>query len=361
MSIALFILLAAMSVCITVAAHRIFSLDKLKNIPKAAAWLLSAIPAAAGVALLPLTGSVLAAVVALVHLTGMLVLCDIIFCFVPKDNKGRNKARAAAYAVSFALCAVYMTCGAVNAFTVTPTNYTIAADKDIGRDSLRIVQISDCHLGTTFGGEGFARHIENINARQPDMLVITGDLADEHTESADILTACDALSDVAAPLGVYYVPGNHENRMTKHVAAQLYDALTAAGVVILEDETVTIEDSILLCGRKDAYDRSRMSAGRLLKDTDSALYTVVLDHQPREYDAYADLEVDLVLSGHTHAGQMFPLGMFIEAIGMGENTYGMERRQETVFIVSSGLSGLLPLRTGSRSEYVVIDITFNNE
>ena len=63
-----------------------------------------------------------------------------------------------------------------------------------------------------------------------------------------------------------------------------------------------------------------------------------------------------MLSGHTHGGQMIPMGMFIEFIGMGEQVYGFERKDGTVFIVSSGISGLIPLRTGSPSEYVIIDI-----
>jgi len=355
------VMLAAMSVYVTAAIHRAFGTEKPKRTPKAVSWVLSALPAAAGLAFFPLTGSVLAAIVALAHLTGLLVMCDILFCFVPTRTAGRNRARAAAYAAAVGLCAAYITYGVVNAFTVTPTIYALTTAKDIGRDSLRIVQISDCHLGTTFDGEGFARHIEVISSRQPDMLVITGDLADNGTDPADMLTACEALAEVTAPLGVYYVPGNHENRMGYDKSVQLYDALAAAGVVVLEDETVAVDESILLCGRADAYDRSRMSAEALLEPQDSSLYTIVLDHQPREYDAYAALGADLVLSGHSHAGQMFPLGMFIEFIGMGENTYGMETRGGSSFIVSSGLSGLLPIRTEAKSEYVIIDITTTNE
>jgi len=93
-----------------------------------------------------------------------------------------------------------------------------------------------------------------------------------------------------------------------------------------------------------------------MQQTDDPAYTVFLDHQPREYDACAAQGADLVLSGHSHAGQMFPLGMFIEFIGMGENTYGMEQRGDTAFIVSSGISGLLPMRTEAHSEFVIIDI-----
>ena len=305
-----------------------------------------------------MTGGVAASVVALGHLTALLTLWDVVLWFVRSEKIDRSKTKAVLFVMSFVVCAAYITFGTVNAFCVTPTYYTVTTHKQADCGTLRIAHISDCHLGTTFDGEGFARHIEDINAQQPDVLVITGDFADSRTTREEMIRACAALEDVSAPLGVFYVSGNHEGRMSYDKANMLYGMLRQNGVTILADEAEVLTDGVVLCGRKDAYDSSRLGVGELSVQQDGTDYTVFLDHQPREYADYAAHGAGLVLSGHTHAGQMFPLGMFIEAIGMGENTYGMEKRGDTTFIVSSGMSGLLPVRTEAKSEYVIIDIVF---
>ena len=347
------VLLIGMSAYITFTAHSLFSVGAMKKVPAALAWILSALPSVAGLALIPITGRAAVSVVAMAHLTALLLLWDMVLWFVRGD---KAKPKAVLFAVSFVLCAAYITYGIINAYTVTPACYTVTTDKPIASERLRIAQISDCHLGTTFDGDGFARHIQAINAHKPDVLVITGDFADSRTSVEDMAAACAALENVQAPLGVYYVSGNHEGSMHPQKNDQLLRLLENSGVTILKDKAVVLSDGVVICGRKDAYDRSRLSVSELMQQTVGPAYTVFLDHQPREYDAYAAQGADLVLSGHTHAGQLFPLGMFIEFIGMGENTYGMEQRSDTSFIVSSGLSGLLPLRTEAKSEYVIVDV-----
>jgi len=350
-----FLVLAVMSVYITLRAHHVFTLRRLEKMPGWLAWLLSLIPAAAGLSVIPITANLAAGIIALAHLTALLVFFDVLFCFIPERKAGKEQWKAAAFVLSFLACGAYIAYGAVNAFTVTPTRYELCTDKSTGGEKIRVVQISDCHLGTTFDGEGFARHIRAINDCRPDVLVITGDFVDSRTSMEEMTAACAALADVQADYGVYYVPGNHENRLDARKLDELYRLLGQAGVTILEDEWTVMDDRFCICGRKDAYDRSRAPVDKVLPPDDS-LYTIVLDHQPREYDVYAANGADLVLSGHTHAGQMFPLGWFIQAIGMGEKTYGMEQRDGTTFIVSSGLSGLIPLRTEAKSEFVIIDI-----
>lgn len=352
------LLLAGMSAYITFSAHRLFELGRLSKTPAVLSWILSALPAAAGLALIPITGDAPASIIALGHLTAILILWDVILWFVSGKRVDNTKIKAVMFVLSFVVCAGYITFGAVNAFCVTPAFYSVTTDKQADCGTLRMAQISDCHLGTTFDGEGFARHIETINAQQPDVLVITGDFADSRTTFEEMAAACAALEKVNAPLGVFYVPGNHEGGMAEYKSDMLYGLLKQHGVTVLDDGETWLTDGVVLCGRKDADERSRRTVGEWMDSIDSADYTVFLDHQPREYDDYAAHGADLVLSGHTHAGQMFPLGMFIEVIGMGENTYGMEQRGDTVFIVSSGLSGLIPLRTEANSEFVIIDIVF---
>ena len=96
-----------------------------------------------------------------------------------------------------------------------------------------------------------------------------------------------------------------------------------------------------------------------MKGLDPALFTVVLDHQPRDYAAQVKAGADLVLSGHTHGGQMIPFRMLCDRLGIGENDrmYGFEQRGNTRFIVTSGMADWrLLFRTGCRSEYVLIHL-----
>ncbi len=95
----------------------------------------------------------------------------------------------------------------------------------------------------------------------------------------------------------------------------------------------------------------------LTADIGSDVYTIVMDHQPSDYDAQADSGVDLVLSGHTHGGQLIPITYAGEWMGVNCATYGLERRKDTDFIVTSGIGDwAIGFKTGCKAEYVVIDI-----
>ena len=85
--------------------------------------------------------------------------------------------------------------------------------------------------------------------------------------------------------------------------------------------------------------------------------SVVLDHQPNDYDAQAAAGVDYVLSGHTHGGHIFPAGIIGLLMGANDANYGVERRGNTTFVVTSGISGwAIPFKTGAKSEFVIMDI-----
>ena len=95
----------------------------------------------------------------------------------------------------------------------------------------------------------------------------------------------------------------------------------------------------------------------LMAAIDPDAYTIVLDHQPHDFDAQEEAGVDLVLCGHTHGGQMFPVGLLGEWSGANEKTYGMESRGNTTFIVNSGISDwAIPFKTAAIAEFGVIDI-----
>jgi len=320
-------------------------------------WLFAALPVVflIGVAIF----APIAMVVVILHLILVWALCDLVGYVVQKLRKQSFK-RYYQGAFAILLTAVYLAMGWYNAHHIVQTNYTFQTEKLLGRDSLRIVLIADSHLGEVLTSEKFVEELKNIQAAQPDLVVICGDYVDDDTTKADILLATKALGELESTYGTYYVFGNHDKgymRSRDFTADELRSTLTENGITILQDDALLIDDSFYLIGRQDRSEHSRASIAELTADLDPSKYTVVLNHQPNDYDNEAASGVDLVLSGHTHGGHIFPVGEIGLLIGANDKIYGAEQREKTNFVVTSGISGWgVPFKTFAISEYVVIDI-----
>lgn len=304
-------------------------------------------------------------IIVLLHLAVFWGIAALVQWGVQKCRK-KPLRRYYAGAAAILITVLYLGVGFVQANHVWQTDYTVTTEKPVG--SLRVALLADAHVGTTFDGEGLAAHIDRIQAQKPDVVVITGDFVDEDSSRADMVAACRSLRRLDAPYGVYFVFGNHDKGLYAsgqrgYSGDDLIAELEKNGVTVLQDETVLLDDRFYLIGRQDASEEldfggSRADIADLTGDLAQDKYAIVLDHQPRDYDAEAKSGVDLVLSGHTHGGQMIPLMQFIRWFHVGDdNVYGMERRENTDFIVTSGISDwAIQFKTGCRSEYVIIEI-----
>lgn len=299
------------------------------------------------------------AVVCLIHFTGIWLVCDFAALFFKKPQK---RYYAGWVAVVFSVAV--LTAGWALDHGVWATRYTIASPKVSA--PIRIIQFADSHIGTTFDGKGFAKHIRTMQAENPDVVVIVGDFVDDGTSRADMVAAAEALGEMKTKHGVFFVFGNHDKgyydpKRRGFTGDDLIAELEKNGVTVLQDETAPIRDDIVLIGRQDAGEKYRggvrAEMAGLVKGLDRSKYAAVLDHQPNDYKKQAESGIDLVLSGHTHGGQIFPLNDVGVWIGANDKTYGFERRENTDFIVTSGLSDwAIKFKTGTKSEYVVIDI-----
>ncbi len=162
--------------------------------------------------------------------------------------------------------------------------------------------------------------------------------------------------------GVYYVYGNHDSQPYSNSPAytkkELAYAILDNGLTILEDDYVEINRELILAGRADAAwrnDSGRMTPEELLIDADREKYIIVADHQPVEAKDQGTAGADLLLSGHTHAGQIWPVGCITELTG--QLNYGEYDENGCKVIVSSGFAGWgYPLRAQGHCEYVIVHI-----
>ena len=304
-------------------------------------------------------------ILVIVHLLLFWLVCQFIGSLIRRKT-GRKDGLYLEGAAAILITAVYFIAGWYYGHHVYETDYRLTTQKDIGMESLRVVQISDSHVGTTFDGDGFAKHLERIQAVRPDIVVVTGDFVDDDTTREDMIKSCEALGKLETAYGVYYVFGNHDKgyfNSRDFDADEMMAELEKNHVTVLQDETVMIGDHIFLVGRKDRSEEQRSPDGRLsveelTKDLDPSKYIIVLDHQPREFAEEQEAGVDLVLCGHTHGGQMIPVGILGELTGANEKTYGLETRGTTNYIVNSGISDwAIVFKTGAIAEFGVIDIT----
>jgi hypothetical protein len=182
-----------------------------------------------------------------------------------------------------------------------------------GLEGLRIVQISDLHLGPTLGRSFIEGVVKRVNALQPDIVAVTGDLVDGFV--ASLREEVAPIADLRGRLGVFYVTGNHE----MYYGAAAWEAEVARlGLTVLHNEHRVLSHGgalLVVAGITD-HDGGRFSphhapdAARAFEGAPEGAPRILLAHQPRSARHAAPFKVDLQLSGHTHGGQIFPF-MFL--------------------------------------------------
>lgn len=199
--------------------------------------------------------------------------------------------------------------GVVEAATPKVTNTEIASSElPTQFDGLRVALVSDLHAGPTRGA-GFVRQVvDSINEQNPDVVLLDGDLTDGTVAMVgDVLTP---LQDLDAPMGVFAVSGNHE--FYAGDGARWLDLWNTLGIEVLRNERVSIERdgaAIDIAGVNDATapEPFEPDLGAALDGIETDRYVLLLAHQPLQAFEASDYDVDLQVSGHTHAGQIWPL------------------------------------------------------
>jgi len=288
-----------------------------------------------------------------VYLLIFFIISDVfILIFRLKDAK--TMVFSAAVIITLAV-SIY---GFYHAKQIKLANYDIDIDKNIG--SLNIAMVSDLHIGAVGAEERLPKVIDRINEQKPDIVCIAGDIFDNDYDAIkNPDEAVNQLKRINAPYGVYACLGNHDAGST---IDKMLDMLEKAEVRVLNDEYEVIDGRFIVCGRLDAFPiggnggMARKSIENVLEGADMSLPVIVLDHNPQDADKY-DGDIDLVLSGHTHKGQIFPCGIVTDM--MFPVDYGYYRRDENAphVVVSSGAGAWgMPMRVGTDCEVVSIKL-----
>lgn len=261
--------------------------------------------------------------------------------------------------LGFLVVAVAAGYGNYNIKNVRETDYHLTTNKEVP-SNLKVIQISDLHTGTTMSTEKVKSYCKQIEKEHPDILALTGDIFDENTTKEQMQTVAKALGQIKTTYGTFYVFGNHDYNYYAnkpfYTPDQLRETLKENGIHVLEDQSYQVNKTLRIVGRKDAtVDRKDVKelVGNKTKDE----FILLLDHQPRNLKENRLAGIDLSLSGHTHAGQIWPTGQLGQLFGFNELNYGYRKDGTYQVIVSSGIGGWgYPIRTGGHSEYVVITL-----
>ena len=297
---------------------------------------------------------------ALLTFSAALIGMDLIGVFIRLFGKSKFHAfyrklirRGFAFLVAF----LYVIYGLFNFHWVRKTEYSFENANVTG--TLTIGVVSDSHLSTAMDDEKLLSVIHKIIGEGADMVVLAGDIVDEGTDKEMFFRLAEGLKSVRAPKGVYFVFGNHDasrwgGNLTRE---QMEAALTQSGITVLTDESVVLNGWLRITGRRDANE-NRLTPDALLSGADTANeFVLMIDHQPAETRACAEAGVDLLISGHTHNGQIFPVNLISILFNINEIEYGHKKIGDMNAVVSSGVSGWgSAFRTAGRSEYVMIEI-----
>ncbi|WP_030754188.1 metallophosphoesterase [Streptomyces griseus] len=217
----------------------------------------------------------------------------------------------------------------------------------------RIAVVSDIHLGPILGRAHSQRIVDAINATQPDLIAVVGDLVDGTVENLG--PAAEPLAGLRARHGSFFVTGNHEYFSG---ADAWVDHVRELGMRPLRNERLEIAAGFDLAGVDDVAGESEGRGpdfARALGDRDRSRAAVLLAHQPVVIDDAVRHGVDLQLSGHTHGGQLWPGSLLA---GLANPTVaGLERYGDTQLYVSRGAGAWgPPVRVGAPSDITLVQL-----
>ena len=278
--------------------------------------------------------------------------------------------------VCMALIILISVYGILHVGTIKVTPYEVTVNKKVkDMDSLKIILLADTHFGYSINCRHAQKMVEKINAQDPDIVCIAGDIFDNDYDAiSDPEGVRNALKSIKSRYGVYACWGNHDldepilagftfgGKKKDQADPRMEQLLRDANIHLLTDEAELIDDKFYVVGRNDSsrthkLGGQRLSPAQLTKDLDLDKPVIFIDHQPKQLQETADAGADLDLCGHTHDGQIFPGNLFIHLFW--ENSFGYLKKDNMHNIVTSGVGVWGPdMRVGTNCEICPITVHF---
>ena len=292
-----------------------------------------------------------------VLLLDLLLLINLLLRIVPREKIKSRSFRSGGLLVIVCCSLAVVVAGIINFNTIRTTEYQITIPGKLsGISHLRIAFVSDFHLQESTGihfVENFASKIDSI---KPELMLFGGDIVEGDRKDEKMACFERIFSSITARYGFYGVPGNHEY----YAPQDKWSFFSKSGIEILSDSVVIVDNSFVLVGRNDSHTRTRKSVAEIMGTIPDSLPVILIDHRPTVIDHISRNLPDVVLSGHTHNGQLFPINLITRSVY--ELSYGYMKKGETHFFVSSGIRLWgPPVRTIGKSEIMVIDITLTRD
>ena len=246
----------------------------------------------------------------------------------------------------------------VNMYIIVPTYHTYTSEKM--NHTYKAAFIADLHYGSSQRPRTVTKALNKIREEHPDYLLLGGDIVDEHTTKEEMQAIFAELGNLGIP--AYYIYGNHDRQDRgdylggcRYTEQELEDAITGNGITILYNDWMQVEDDLVFLGMEDPSRPDQRIRVSDLKPRPDEAFVLCLEHTPYQNDDIKEMKADLQLSGHTHAGQLFPLRWVYALIGL--NVYGDYTIGDTQLYVTSGITGwYLPLRNEAYCSYEVITL-----
>ena len=268
---------------------------------------------------------------------------------LPFRRRGKGKRVGLLLPVlSLSLNAVCLSAGIVNAQLVLPSYHTLYSAKV--SHEYRFAFLSDLHVGKAKSVEEGKNVLKKALGEGIDYLFLGGDMFDDYTSRQDMREILAYLRD--SPVPIYWINGNHDP-FGCYAEQELYAAIQDAGLIYINEDFVSLGEDLVLLGREDISLPTRKKESELINPKPEA-FCLCIDHEPFAFKDNLCLGVDLQVSSHTHAGQLFPVRAIFD---MAVPAYGFYQQEGKTLFVSSGAGNwAAPFRTEVGCRYEVFTL-----
>ena len=260
---------------------------------------------------------------------------------------------------------IIFTYGTINSQVIKPNYLTFNSQKI--KNNHTFVFMSDMHYPTAQFKSSVKKALNDIKMLNPEFILLGGDITDDLTKYEEIKEIYESIAALNIP--TYFIYGNHDRQndayrigRQKISVDELEKIIKENGITILKDEWQYVTEDIILVGREDVSEKQKRKSVSSIKNWPEEAYVICVDHNPYQNEDIIELGSDLQLSGHTHAGQLFPLKT-VYKLGV-EYVFGKykitDSPSDKYLYVSSGFSGwVLPFRNEEHCNYEVISLIVN--